>query len=88
MKKLAIAILLSVITLAGCAPKGRNYYIKYRIHYPGGAVDEEAYTADEIIMGSHRGTNYIGYYDEFGKHRGYSTSAPIQLITYIKLKKQ
>ena len=91
MKKLALAILLVIITLAGCtscAPKGRNYYVKYRVHYPGGAVDKEVYAADEIQMSSHRGTNYIRYYDEFGEYRGCETSAPIQLVEYRKLKKQ
>ena len=41
MKKLSLAILLAVITLAGCtsyAPKGRNHYVKYRVHYPGAAA--------------------------------------------------
>ena len=88
MKKLALAILLAVITLASCAPKGRNYYVKYRVHYPGGAVDKEAYAADEIRIGSDRGTNYIQYHDEFGEYRGCTTSAPIQLVEYRKLKKQ
>ena len=91
MKKLVIAMLLVVMTLAGCtscAPKGRNYYVKYRVHYPGGAVDKEVYAADEIQMSSHRGTNYIRYYDEFGEYRGCETSAPIQLVEYRKLKKQ
>ena len=90
MKKLALAILLAVITLASCtscAPKGRNYYVKYRVHYPGGAVDKEVYAADEIYMSSYRGTNYIQYYDEFGEYRGCETSAPIQLVEYRKLKK-
>jgi uncharacterized lipoprotein NlpE involved in copper resistance len=90
MKKLVIAMLLVVITLAGCTsctPKGRNYYVKYRVHYPGGAVDKEVYAADEIQMSSHRGTNYIRYYDEFGEYRGCETSAPIQLVEYRKLKK-
>lgn len=90
MKKLVIAMLLVVITLAvctSCAPKGRNYYVKYRVHYPGGAVDKEVYTADEIHMSSDRGTNYIKYYDEFGEYRGCATSAPIQLVEYRKLKK-
>ena len=88
MKKLAIAMLLAVIILASCTPKGRNYYVKYRVHYPGGAVDKETYAADEIQMSSHRGTNYIRYYDEFGEYRGCETSAPIQLIEYRKLKKE
>lgn len=88
MKKLALAILLAVITLSCSAPKGRNYYVKYRVHYPGGAVDKEVYAADEIQMSSHRGTNYIRYYDEFGEYRGCETSAPIQLVEYRKLKKQ
>ena len=90
MKKLALEILLAVITLAGCtsyAPKGRNHYVKYRVHYPGGAVDKEVYAADEIYMSSYRGTNYIQYYDEFGEYRGCATSAPIQLVEYRKLKK-
>ena len=64
MKKLAIAMLLAVIILASCTPKGRNYYVKYRVHYPGGAVDKETYAADEIQMSSHRGTNYIRYYEQ------------------------
>ena len=90
MKKLALAILLAVITVAcSCsAPKGRNYYVKYRVHYPGGAVDKEAYAADEIYIGSDRGTNFIRYYDEFGECSGYATSAPIQLVEYRKLNKQ
>lgn len=88
MKKLALAILLAVITVACSAPKGRNYYVKYRVHYPGGAVDKEAYAADEIYIGSDRGTNFIRYYDEFGDYSGYATSAPIQLVEYRKLKKQ
>lgn len=91
MKKLVIAMLLVVITLAGCtsnnAPKGRNYYVKYRVYYPGEAVDKEVYAADEVQISSYKGSNYISYYDEFGEYRGCETTAPIQLIECRKLKK-
>ena len=91
MKKLALAMLLAVITLASCSvvhSGGRNYYLKYRIYYPGNTIEKEVYTSEEIHTWSSRGSDHLHYYDENGDYREEETTAPIQIVSYYKLKKE
>ncbi len=89
MKKILLLIAtIAILSCVGHHEGGRNYYLKYRIYYPGNTIEKEVYTSEKIQTWSSRGSDHLHYYDENGDYREEETTAPIQIVSYYKLKKE
>ena len=98
MKKFIIILAVAVLSLVSCR-REYNYEttITYRVYYPGNPVVKTYHedTTDDPVyyLSSDRGTNYL-YFD--GTHSFFSsygtrlesTSAPIEVISFVKVKKR
>jgi len=99
MRKVIIALLASCLCFCSCR---RNYEyettIVYKIYYTTGNVTERTYTFDSTddpgyVLASDRGSNYLHVQ---AKRDGWftwgvkleDTSAPIEVVSFTKRKKQ
>lgn len=96
MKKFLLACITALL-LVSCFPD-RSYEttITYKIYYPGNTVTR-SYTHETskdptYILASDRGSNYLYFnYDDGGFAEGIkleNTSAPIEVVSFVKTKKK
>ena len=94
MKRIII-LLLSILLFASCEPKYNNQaVIKYRIHYSTGYYAEKEYIfkcGDNPVysLKCYEGSNILRIYRDgtwpyWGEEHLESTSAPIEIISFIK----
>lgn len=84
MKKI-ISLAFVALMLVGCS-KHEKCKIHYRVYYPNNTQNYHVIIDDEPYLGSSRGTNFLKVGDITGSSI-IETSAPIELVSVVKLKK-
>lgn len=95
MKKFIIIIILAIAAVSCAHDRDYETTITYKVYYPNNAVTK-SYTHDTskdptYLLGSDRGSNYLYFrYDAGGFAEAIkleNTSAPIEVISFVKRKK-